>query len=173
MRRILAPRGAPGGGVLLCVVLWRSCAIACSPGFDNNVIPTSDQQLLSLPAADFDQELGRIVLQIREPGYGGRRPMVLSNDAALAAELADLGAALDSAKFKEPARDQLLERYRLIRVEPRGWRPRPRFTGFDGRRSCLGRATPPPYRIPGELPAEFNLYLRGARAYACRDLESA
>jgi hypothetical protein len=142
-------------------------ALACSPGFDNNVFPTSDEQLLSLPAADFDQELGALAARFR-PLVGMPRVFAEHND--LDAEMADVRAALESRGTPPAGRDRLMARYREVRVELREISNRP-WNAEWGTNKRPGLRLK--RRIPADLPSEFNLYLRGAAQYHRSDLEGA
>jgi hypothetical protein len=133
---------------------------ACGPHFENNAFPTTDRELFSLPLADFDQELVHC-------GFKPLRRQSAEGDDDLTNELADLRADLEQSHISQPERDQLIERYTRFRSQFR------RFTYGRWSYDPVSVKTRLKAPIPGDLPEEFNLYLRGSAAYHRRQFEGA
>lgn len=158
------------------VLVVAAAARACGPWFPNSYLAYgSEGQVVAMPEGDFFHELYRMT-DLKERPPRQTVPPGKRWERTLAADVADLGAALRQAGTADEARQRLIGEYRALRTvmkqtsdgsqdDPVHGGPRPEEVAqFD-----LG----PHARLLGELPAEFTLYVRGAAAFRAGDAAAA
>lgn len=142
-------------------------ADACGPFFPSDVLTRTDEQLLAVPAADFIHELS---LLPRPASFANIVPAV--NDSA-DSDVVDLETFLMSTAGTQP---ELLKRLTVFRGELREYAEKlnvyneSRWLGEDASRPAFSK---PDLTLLNGLPAEFELYERGAVAWYAGELPQA
>jgi hypothetical protein len=147
------------GLALVGGVLWTGAANACGPGFPTNLLLTEGDPLTSGPYGDLEKELARF--EIPGPAgmaYSNKDQATVERDqlvtrfgetAATTNTILAFRTELQAWKDADPSR---------IRYY---WEPEPKPRG-------------PAPEVPSvEMPEEWRLYLRGARAWAIGDRAAA
>lgn len=159
------------GLALLC------CRRAHGCGFDlpTPLVTVNDEQLLSLPIADFRAEMKR--LAPRPSAFHAVQPDDRRDDVqpfTFKVDLEDLKTALRAQNMPADKRERLLAAYEDVRRSSAYCRATTSHAAA-GAASQLTQATQAaePLEIPEGLPTEFAEYLRGAAAYHQRRMDEA
>ncbi|MCE9636339.1 MAG: hypothetical protein K8T90_11605 [Planctomycetes bacterium] len=145
-------------------------AQACSPWFPNQVISDRGEQLQSLPALQFDREMARIP----KPDIPESKLPPKFDALTDVEDVRDVEAALRARGDAADSRRRTVAALRVWRAnlrevaerqERRDWERRLKYPV-----TVAQQTAPTP---PAGLPAAFDLYLRGAAAWAVGDVAAA